>query len=231
MATKTFVPLLGKRLRVTKVDECGAYPEASTAGAALVTSGFVRVALTAEVEDGDEIIKKRADGSICVNEKQNDSFKYFNVEIEFCGVNPSLLSFVSNAVEYENAASDVAGFVVPEGEIAVSYALELWTGLAGEGCGEEGSEFGYMLFPFIVGGVLGDFEVTGEDTVDFSVTGGRTKGGHSWGKGPWKVALDDDITPTADVLPTALDPFDHFLMLLTAVTPPAAADEPIPMPT
>lgn len=227
MSTKPFIPLLGKRIRVTRLDECGAYPEAAESDAFIATGGFVTVSLSAEVEDGEEILKKRADGSICVNEKQSDSFKNFTIEMEFCDVNPSLIALMTNAEPYEDYEGDVVGFTVPEGSIDKFFALEIWTGLSGQACEGGTSQSGYMLLPFVQAGVLGDIEITGEDTIDFSMTGAYTKGGHGWGVGPYDVAMDDG-TPSA--LPTALDPFDHFLMMTTEVAPPDEDDDPQPMP-
>ena len=113
MSTKTFTPIRGKRMRVTEIDECGKVLATSKS---IVTNGFITVTLSAEVEDGTEITQKLADGSIRVNEKGNPSFKNFGVEIELSGVNPSLISMMTNAEEY-TANADVAGFTVPEGEI------------------------------------------------------------------------------------------------------------------
>lgn len=188
MTTRTFAPLLGKRIRVTTLDECGNTPAVGTADSVLATNGFVTVTLSSEVEDGVEIITKKADGSLCVNERFADSFKRFTVEMEFCGVNPSLLGLVSNAVPYENYAGEVAGFTVPEGTLSTFFALELWTGLANAVCvpGAE-SASGYLLLPFVAGGVLGDIEITGEDAVTFSMSGAYTKGGNQWGVGPYDV--------------------------------------------
>lgn len=190
MTTKCFTPLLGKRLRVTTLDECGNYPASSTPDSNLATDGFITVSLSSEVEDGAEIITKKADGSLCVNEKFADSFKRFTVGMEFCGVNPSLMAMISNAEPYNDYAGDVAGFTVPEGVIDKQFAFELWTGMAGAVCvpGAD-SAGGYLLLPFVQGGVLGDIEVTGEDAVNFSLTGAYTKGGNAWDVGPYDVLL------------------------------------------
>lgn len=184
MATKCIIPLLGKRLRVTELDNCGGV----FAGAMQVsTDGFVSITLSSEVEEGTEIIIRKASGALCVNEKMADSFKRFTIEIDFCGVNPSLLALVTNAEEYV-VGSDVVGFTVPEGEIKKWFALELWTGLSGVVCApgtEEAS--GYILLPFVTAGVLGDIEITGEDGITFQMTGASTKGGNQWGDGPYNV--------------------------------------------
>jgi hypothetical protein len=187
MATKCFIPILGKRIRVTTLNSCGAYPAPGTANSALATDGFISVNLTSEVEEGTEIITRKADGTLCVNDKQSDSFKRFTAEIEFCGVNPSLLSLVSNASVYSDGVDNI-GITVPEGTINKQFALELWTGLAGEGCvpGAE-SAGGYMLLPFVQAGVLGDITIDGENAVSFSLTGAYTKGNNAWGSGPYKI--------------------------------------------
>lgn len=189
MATHCFIPVLGKRLRVTQLNNCGvAVP---TTGLNVVTDGFVTVTLSSEVEDGVEIIQKNASGNLCVNEKRSDSFKRFTVEIEFCGVNPSLLSMVSVAKAYADYAGDVAGFTVGEGAIDKNFALELWTGLSGQAClpGQTGEASGYLLLPYVGAGVLGDITIDGENAVTFSLTGAATKGGNQWGRGPYNVLV------------------------------------------
>jgi hypothetical protein len=190
MATKCFTPLLGKRIRVINLDACGNLPTSGTANSVLATDGFVTLTLSSEVDDGAEILTKKADGSICVNERLSSSFKRFTVGIEFCGVNPSLLSMITNANAYNDYAGNVAGFTVREGTIAKQFALELWTGIAGGNC-TPGVAFsgGYLLLPFVSGGVIGDLEFNGESATNFSLTGGYTKGGNNWGVGPYNVVL------------------------------------------
>jgi len=228
MVTHCFTPVLGKRLRAVEQDSCGGVTVGTSMS--VTTDGFITITLSSEVEEGTEIIQRNAAGALCVNEKMADSFKRFTVEIEFCGVNPSLLAIVSNAEPYEDYAGDVAGFTVPEGEITKKFGLELWTGLSGQAClpggaGDEAS--GYMLLPFVQGGVLGDIEMDGENAVTFSLTGAYTLGGNSWGFGPFQVLRNLAGDPA--VLPTPLDPFDHLLMIDTALAPPPVACSPTPV--
>jgi hypothetical protein len=228
MTTHCFIPMLGKRLRATGLDVCGAVVPGEAEEVS--TDGFITVNLSSEIEDGTEIILKKASGALCVNEKRADSFKRFTVEIEFCGVNPSLLALVSNAEPYEDYAGDIAGFTVPEGEIDKAFSLELWTGLSGQSClpGQTGEASGYMLLPYVQSGVLGDITIDGENAVTFSITGAATKGGNAWGVGPYNVMLDE--TGAAMPLPTALDPFDHLLLVDTALAPPPIACDPTLVP-
>lgn len=221
MATRCFTPLLGKRLRVVSLDECGNPPASGTADSMVVTDGFISFALSAEVEDGNEIVTRKADGSLCVNERTAASFKRFNVESEFCGVDPGLLSVTTNAEIYEDYEAVAAGIVVPEGTIDKKFSAELWTGLSGQACDpgvEEAS--GYMLMPYVQAGVLSDLTVDGENAISFGMTGAYTVGGNAWLTGPFFV-MDDGGTPA--VLPTPLDPLDHLLLVSVNISPPASA--------
>ena len=178
---------------------------------------------TAEVEDGQEIITRRADGSLCVNERTPNSFKNFTVEIEFCGVDPALKTFMTNANPYEDWNGDLAGFTVPEGEINKAFAFELWTGLSGQACVEGATDAGgYLLLAFVQAGVLGDLEVGSENAVSFSLTGAFTKGGNAWGVGPYDVDLDEAGDPAALFQP--IRPTDHLLPQRVYVAPPTPTD-------
>ena len=196
----------------------------------IVGDGFVSVTLSSETEEGSEILQKKFNGALCVNERQSDSFKRFTLETEFCGVNPDVLSIMTNAEPYQDAAGDIAGFTVPEGAIDKAFALEIWTGLSGQACGEGQEEAsGYLLLPFLQAGVLGDIEMGGEDAVTFSMTGAYSKGGNGWGVGPYDVAFDD--AGSAATLPAPLDPLDHLLIMDTGLAVPAITDEAGPVPT
>lgn len=220
-----FTPIRGKKIRVTELDECG---NISASSQQIVTDGFITLSLTPNVEEGTAIQVRNASGAMCVNEQGNPSFTNFGVEIEFCGVNPQMLAMVSNAEEYETI-SKVTGITVPEGEMTGRFALELWTGLAGGGCSDDGEASGYLLLPLVTAGSLGDLSVGGEDAITFTMTNSTTKGNNAWGTGPYKVVKDSE--DEVSVLPTALDPLDHLLLTHTTVTPPANTTTPGTVPT
>lgn len=214
----TFAPILGRRIRVTALTAAGKLPETGDE-AVVITNGYITLTLSSEVEDGTEIVQRRADGSLCVNERMASSFKRFNVEAEFCGVDPALLSVLTNAEIYEGYTSDPIGFVVPEGTLTKTFALEQWTGLSGSLA--NGDANGYFLLPLVQSGVLGDITTDGENAVTFSLTGAYTVGGNEWADGPFNV-LDNAGTPAK--LPTPLDPLDHFLLIETDLAAPPNSD-------
>ena len=227
MATTVFTPILGKRIRVTALDSCGNVSAAGTAASQIVTDGFVSVKLSTQVESGAEIITKKADGTLCVNEKLADYFKRFELDIEFCGVNPSLLDFVTNAAPYSDA-TNVIGMTIGQGTVATYFAFELWTGITGAACTSGVAwEGGYILLPFVVAGVIDDISIDGEKEISFGLKGAYTKGGNAWGVGPYNVM---NVASVASPLTTAVASTDHLLLIDTTLAPPPNATSPIPMP-
>ena len=219
MARRTFKPILGKRIRVTQIDPNTGAPLYNT-GLSVASEGFVTVTIEAEVEDGVEITQRLANGALCINEKFADSLKYLSLEIEFCGVSPTLLSIVSNAEEYTDGAGNVIGFTIPEGELSKQFAFEMWSGISGQASSD--TTAGYLLMPLLQAGTVGEIAVEGEEAVTFSMTGARTKGGNGWGVGPYALTSD------GKGLPTPLDPLDHLLLILLEGASIPANDEEEP---
>lgn len=176
----------GRRLRATRLDGCGnpvLGPDST-----VVTKGFISVALTANIEEGEEINVTNANGDVCVLDTPCPKFLNYSVEINFCDVNPALFNLMSGQPLVTNG-TDTVGFRM-NSEISVcdsGFALELWTGVPTEACAPGVSaSYGYLLLPFIQGGVLGDFTVENA-AINFTLTGARTKKGSGWGVGPYNV--------------------------------------------
>jgi hypothetical protein len=176
--SRCFTPVIGKLMRVTALNHDGTLPTSMTADKVLVSDGFVEINLTAEIEAGAEIVQKNSAGALCVNERQPSSFKRFTADIMFCGVNPFLLTMLTGALVYLNAAGAVIGFAQPEGEITNKFALEVWTGLSGSKTAS-----GYFLLPLLNGGTIDTLKIDGKSTIDFTAKGTYTQGGNSWGTG------------------------------------------------
>ena len=220
MATRCFKPIFGKRIRVSKMNSC-CQPVTGGDCVEIVTDGFISLSLSSETEDGTEVITRKANGDLCINHKSPDSFKRFTLEMEFCGVDADLLSFMTNMSPYTDYAGNVSGATVYEGTVDEKFGLELWTGLAGDACPtgvEEAS--GYVVLGCVNAGVLGDIEVNGENAVSFTMQGAYTVTGNQWGRGLHNVVLNGGV---AAKLPTALLPTEPLLITETGVAPPPSA--------
>jgi hypothetical protein len=191
-ATKCLSLVKGRRIRVTRLDSCGrpVYGDDSQ----VVSKGFIQVQFTANTTDSDEISVTNANGDVCVYEAAVTTLTGYGIEIQFCNVDPELFGLVTGQNTVTAAdGSTVVGFDV-DTQIGLensNFALELWAGSpTGDACATEGAQgsFGYLLLPFLTGGILGDFTVE-NDAVTFTLTGANTKEGNSWGEGPYNVML------------------------------------------
>lgn len=212
MATQCFKPLRGKRVRVTELDVCGV---PVTGNSFVVSEGFVTVALTSELEEGDEYIQKNADGKLCINERAPDALKRLTVTVDWCEVDPDIVNLITG-YPTELDGADTVGFRIQSGEADTRWGLEVWTGLAGAACDDGSVEYGYLLVPYITGSTIGDYSI-GNEVVNMQTTG-YTVDGSGWGVGPYDV-----IGSPAGPLDVAMGSTDHALLRTTTVAPPAAS--------
>lgn len=224
---KSFAPLMGKVYRITELDRCGTPNDPETPGY-IASDGFITLTISTETEDGNEILVKKANGAICINKKQPDAFKRLTLEIQFCDVHPTIVTWLTNAKQYTDSSDAVIGFTQGDGDIDKKFAFELWTGTSGNECEGGNETSGYILLPFVNGGTMGDITINGEDAVEFTISGAYTQSGNQWGVGPYDVIMDAE---TPGPLPTALDEDDHLLMITTNLAPPESSTDVQEMPT
>lgn len=218
--SRCFSPVRGRAMRVTKLDGCGrpVYGPDSVG----VSDGFVSIAFTANTDEGEEINVTNANGQTCVRETPCPQFLGYGVEIEFCRVDPALLAILTGQEPNVDPSGMQSGFRVNSDVSGCDsgFALEVWTGTPGVQCdpGSEGaSAGGYLLLPYLQGGIFGDFTIE-NGAISFTVTGAATKTGSGWGVGPY------DVLPQADGSPGPLwDPIaagDHLEVDFTSIAPP-----------
>lgn len=221
----------GKRLRVTRVDRCGmplAGPQST-----LVTKGFVTVTYSQAMKDAEDLEQTNADGEICVADRTPPQIKWATVNITLCDVDPALLALMTGMPQVLDHDNDPVGFRINrEIQTDQGFALELWSGTAGDDCQEptddsilEATEpvmdYGYWLAPAVVEGVIGDIEI-GASVTTFTVSG-RAVSAPRWGRGPYEVvAADEENTPGRLLAPIHAGDFIH--VQRTSIAPPEVTD-------
>lgn len=221
--SRCFSPVRGRAMRVTKLDGCGrpVYGPDSQG----VSDGFVSISFTANTDEGEEINVTNANGKTCVREVPCPQFLGYGVEIEFCQVDPALLALLTGQEPVTKGNGEQSGFRVNSDLSGCDsgFALEVWTGTPGVQCGPEQVEGGgdtaggYLLLPFVQGGIFGDFTVE-NGAISFTVQGAATKTGSGWGVGPYDVVPGDD--GTASPLDDPITSGDHLHVEFTDVAPP-----------
>lgn len=215
-AAKSWSPIRGKRMRLTRLSPALA-PLVGPASTG-VSEGFVSVKITPQYDEGEAIQQKNANGDFCINEKGEVVLEGADAEIQFCGVSPDYLALITGfqtVVDFTAAATGLrlsGGIPVTDG-----YALEVWTGVAGQ----KGTAWGYLLLPALKGGRIGEFTIQ-NGAATFTVTSSAQEN-PGWGVGPYDVVAVD-AQGVAGPLLTALDTKDFVHLDLVTVAPPAATD-------
>lgn len=219
MVTKCQTYIGGRVARVTRLDGCGrvVYGPDSV----VTTKGLISVGYTANIDEGEEVNTPNFAGERCAYRPARSQFLGYTVEVQFCAVDPDMLALMTGQEVSVDANGDVVGFGVDSSidTTTTAFALEVWLGASGaSGCsnGADGN-YGYVLLPFLQGGVLGDFTVE-NGAVTFTVSGASTLDGNAWGVGPYDVVLDASDMPAP--LPNALSTTKHLEFINTGVAPP-----------
>jgi hypothetical protein len=199
--TKCLSLVKGRRIRMTKLDGCGRPVVGDSS--VIVSKGFISVAFSANTTDSDEISVTNAAGEVCVHEASITSLSGYGVEITFCEVDPDLFALATGQpVVTDPFSGNVVGFDIDTKTslTAGGFALELWAGSqTAEACepsaqGATGA-FGYLLVPFLKGGIVGDFTVE-NNAVTFVLTGANTSDGNAWNTGPYNdIQTGEDGEP------------------------------------
>lgn len=227
MASYCFKPIRVPKVRATLLDVCG-QPVTGDDGscASVTTSGVITIEQTAELQDMDDFYEKNADGDFCVEAVYPEILKWYNLTITFCLVDPELVYLVTKQeLILSDADTPVAiGNISAQGDIAnVNFAFEAWTRLANQSDCGDGVKYGYILWPFVVQGKMGD--VTYQNgTANFIVTA-RTSRDSLWGTGPYTVYKSEATATLGDPKPllTPVASNEHRRMFVTGLTPPEAS--------
>jgi len=123
-------PIKGSVYRVVQLDACG-NPVTGTSGMQVVSKGFVQIQQDPQYEDGTEFFERTADGSICVNQKDDPILKRMMETIDFCEINQTAQSYMSSMYELTVGGTTGYGFAMQEGIKSNRFSLECWQQVAG----------------------------------------------------------------------------------------------------
>jgi len=220
MATKKLKSLKGRVMRLTRLDECGV-PDTGLA-ATMVTAGFVSVGWEFEVKEGDEYELENAWGDAYVDEKDPNRYRWVNLSITACEVDPDVLDIVTSATVITDGTDNI-GNSFGTGLITNAFAIEVWTKQAGRNCSGGNPEWGYFLAPFVVDGSIADGFTIEKGTLTFSMSGRGIADIADWGEGPHG---DNPLLETGGLTAGEL-----MAVVRTTVQPPAeSAPAALPAP-
>jgi len=224
MVSNAATPIKGTHYRIVKIDACGA-PVTGTSSLVIVGKGFVQVQMEPQYEDGEEFFERTADGTPCVNQKDDPVLKRMQLTIDFCEVNVSGVSYIASARELTVGTPTTTGFgfAMAEGQPTNRYSLEVWQRVAGSAaCDPSGNQrFIYNAWPNVGASKVGSYTIeNGRSTLQvISETQGA---GAAWGDGPGTGTsyLPAGVTADTD---------EHWFWNITTVAPPTPGTNPVPL--
>jgi len=157
MATQDYAASVqGVSIRVTRLDASGALM--TDEGDSYTTSAFLRVSFTPEYEEGDEIVEKSADGTICVSYKAPDTLKRITMELAICEPDPELTQLLSgglllrkNLGTYASPDRKSIGWASPavgDDPAGNGVAIECWSFAVKDGKRASTRPYFHWVFPY-----------------------------------------------------------------------------------
>ncbi len=158
MATQDYAASVqGVAIRVTRLDASGNL--LTNDGDSYTTSAFLRASFTPEYEEGDEIVEKSADGTICVSYKAPDTLKRITMELAICEPDPELTSLLSGGLLLRKNFGTLAtpdnqsvGWAAPaigDNPAGNGVALEVWSFAVKDGKRATTNPYFYWVFPYV----------------------------------------------------------------------------------
>ncbi|MFB7906665.1 hypothetical protein ACFC1T_09580 [Kitasatospora sp. NPDC056076] len=199
-----------------------------------MTDGFISVKLSPQVDNGNEITQAKANGKLCLSITPCPQIKNYQIEIQLCEVDPSLVQILNPTWESVcDESGAIVGFdAIGDLDCSTGYALELWMGTATQvdACTGEGAagSFGYLLLPWLVGGAVGDLEIGG-DAITFTFNG-TSKRGAGWGRGPYPVQMKGGVPSKLNKPIGRRTDFRQFVTTAPPPTPACGCQTVNPLP-
>ncbi|MFH8805234.1 hypothetical protein ACH4F6_37790 [Streptomyces sp. NPDC017936] len=215
----------GTHYRIVKLDACG-NPVTGTGSLVVVSKGFVQVTMEPQYEDGEEFFERTADGTPCVNQKDDPVLKRMQLQIQLCEINTSGLSYLASARELTVNGAGVTGtgFAIAEGSPTNRYSLEVWQRVAGSGaCDPSGLQrYIYNAWPNVGASKVGTYTIeNGRSTLQVTseTQAASMTPTTGWGDGPGSVSW----LPSGESVHTG----EHWLWNITTTAPPTPQVNPL----
>jgi len=157
MATQDFAASVqGVAIRVTRLDAAGNL--LNGAGDSYTTSAFLRTSFTPEYEEGDEIVEKSADGTVCVSYKAPDTLKRITMELAICEPDTELSQLISGGLllrknfgSFASPNNKSVGWAAPsvgDDPSGNGVALEVWSFAVADGRRASSNPYFHWVFPY-----------------------------------------------------------------------------------
>jgi hypothetical protein len=208
MTTKCYAMVRGSAIRVTSLDDCGDYGDPVTFA---VSKAVASVRVNEVTESAKTETERNPEEERRLRFVRSAQLIRNTVDIKFTCVDPAIYSLISarvGALEVEgggfgeggfgemefgggegSAGGDINGIEFDTRALPVSFALEVWSKLAGQRCADGTPMWGYSLFQHLRGGRISGFTFA-NGLVSFDLVGAQSRRTREWGVGPYDLIGD-----------------------------------------
>ena len=173
----------GVALRVSRLDADGfILPGSNTV---YTQKAFMSFQFTPEMEEGEEITEKNADGSICYSSQERSTLKRVTLSLSVCSPDPELEELLLGGTIFKTG-DEVLGYAAPEAGTVANpdgIAIEAWSrAMNASGKPIAGAGYYHWVFPY------GAFAPSGDRVMENGLMAneyeGWAVGNENFGSGP-----------------------------------------------
>ena len=226
MATECVRLARGKRMRLTKLNECGTVvngAQSTLTAEALVTGTF-----TPNYADPSEISVLNANGDECISDRSAPALRWIDISLNVCTWDPTMISLITgDPLVLDNATPtpNVVGWSIDTDVTgSANFGLEIWSGITGQACDPAGNvKYPYWLLPWVKDAQWGEWVPAQNDGITATWTARAVPDG-TWGVGPYDDVLRDAVTPaTLTALLTPIGAGEVLRSITTSAPLPTAS--------
>lgn len=213
MVAQCASPIQARVARLIKLDVCG-NPVTGASSAVVVTDGFISIEPSPQYQDGEEHTQRKANGALCVYQKDPSELTRVDLTTNFCVLDPDAIVVISGERLLTTGGVTGTGVAYGEGLLTARHSLEVWQPVAGSGaCSADGLQR-YVYWAFMNAGNAKIQDFTFENAPFQFTTLVETQAvGPLWlsrsGAATW---LGSNVVETGE----------HFLHNITTAAPPTA---------
>lgn len=174
----------GVALRVSRLAEDGSILPGPNS--IYTQKAFMSFQFTPEMEDGEEVTEKNADGSICYSSQERSTLKRVTMSLSVCSPDPELEELLLGGTIFTGTDGEVVGYASPEaGSVANpdGIAIEVWS-RAMDGSGKPMANKGFYRWVFPYGAFAPSGDRVMENGLMANEYEGWATGNELFGTGP-----------------------------------------------
>lgn len=151
MVARCVSPIQARVARFIKLDVCG-NPVTGASSAVVVTDGFVSIEPSPQYQDGEEHTQRKANGALCVYQKDASELTRVDLTINFCILDPDAIVIQTGERLLTTASVTGTGVAYGEGLLTARHSLEVWQPVTGLGACDASGQQQFVYWAFMNAG-------------------------------------------------------------------------------